>query len=228
MTSMNDIEREVDDLSADVFGDLSPDDRAVLSLQLWAAGEGEKAERVKEAAPTKTYKAQDLEFQERASGLLLRALTAFWRLDVGAWGFLYERSSGQLRAANYEQFPDEDWTEEPMPANEFHERPAKEAAVRFLADYLAWKRYAEEDIGVSLDKFLLHASGPSGCSKVDLIETVAQMADGRLFTDRPDADQDRGWAAGTTVEYDGEDFTAEELAEKHYRTITTVDEVAEP
>jgi hypothetical protein len=215
MTSTTDIERDLDDLSDAVLGELAPDERARLSVQLRAAGEGDRLHQLRDAAPVKTYEATDLDFIEREHQLRAEALYALWELDTGVWRFFYEKAHGQIREANYREFPDAEWTEEPSPENDFHEQGAKRRAGLFLADYRAWKRYATEDVGVSLREFLLHPLEAPGRHHIDRIEFAAELADGRAFDDESD-----GWAMEMESP-DGSGTLVDDLAEQKYEGIAS-------
>lgn len=218
MTSAHDIERDLEDLSEDVLGDLDPDERAALAIELAAAGDFEKAERVKHAAPVKTYHARDLDFSDRLTDNVVMALYAMWELEKRASQFFYERARGQLDEVHYEQYPDAEWTEAPTEENGFHEQRAMDAAAAFLGSYLAWERYAAEDVGVALETFLSHPFGGTVTSDVSVYTLTASIADGSHFDDELEID---GWADGGTVTVEGEELTAEELAEAKYQSITS-------
>lgn len=217
MTSTTDIHRDVDDLSEEVLGNLSPDERARLGVRLRAAGKAELLRTLRNTAPTKTYEVSpELDFLEEEHRLRAEALYALWELETGVWRFFYERAMGQLREANYHRFPDEDWTETPTPENGFHEEDAQIEAVMFLADYRAWERYATEHIGVSLREFLLHALKPeAGAAHVDRIEFVAELADGRY----PDGDV--GGLATDASFMETEEDIVEHLTGEKYREIVS-------
>lgn len=217
MTSTNDIRRDLDDIGEVVLGDLDTDERARLAVQLRAAGEYDRLQQLKEAAPTKSYNVTPgLEYLDRERELRAEALYALWELERGVWQFFYEWTSGQLREADYERFPDADWTEAPSQENGFHEHGAMQRAALFLANYRAWKRYATEDVGVSLREFLLHPLDPdAGAAHVDRIEFMAKLADGRALDD----DDVGGWATETTFVEEPEQFV-EDLTEQKYQDIT--------
>jgi hypothetical protein len=215
MTSATDIERDLNDLSEDILAELEPSERARLAARLRAAGEHDRLHDLREAAPVKTYDVMDLEFLAEERELRAEALYALWELETGVWRFLYEQTSGQLREANYRQFPDEEWTEEPTEENEFHEQQASRQAALFLVDYQAWRRYATDDVGISLREFLLHPlESDAGAEHVDRIELMAKLADGRAF------DGADGWASDTALGDSTEELVSE-LTESKYQSITT-------
>lgn len=221
MTDHSDIEREVADLGESVLEDLDPEQRAQLVIELTAAGDFEKTETVKEAAPVKTYRTRDLAFHDALSDNVIMALYAMYELDSAAWRFHLERVQGELDAAHYELYPDADWTEEPTEANGFHEQAAKDAAAEFLGTYLAWERYSEEDVGIELETFLMHPFGGTVSAAVSSITFLACIADGSLFAEEREDANPEGWADGGTVTVDGEELTAQELAHLKYNRITS-------
>lgn len=218
MTSQSDLERELEKISESVLEDLDPDERAALAVELAAAGEREKAKAVTEAAPTKTYAARDLAFNDQLTDHVVMALYAMWELETGVWRFYYEKADGQLQEARYYQYPDEDWTEAPSEANGYHEQAAMDAAAEFLGNYLAWERYADEQVGVDLETFLGHPFGGQAAGKISTITVTASLASGEHF------EEDLGgWADSGTVTVDGESVSPQEYAEYKYAQLTEAD-----
>jgi hypothetical protein len=218
MTSTTNIEKELEGLSESVLENLDPDERATLAVELAATGEFEKVEAVKEAAPMKSYKARDLEFSDRLTDHVVMALYAMWELETGVWKFFYKKTQGGLKEANYDRFPDEDWTEAPSEDNGFHEQAANDAAAKFLGEYLAWEQYADKDVGVPLEKFLAHPFEDDILQKVSTITATATLAQGGLL------DEDLpGWAEGGHITVDGEQVSIEEYAEWKYTQLTEAD-----
>lgn len=221
MTSTTDIEQDLEDLGADVLEDLDPDERATLAVKLAAAGGFDQVEVVKQAAPMKSYEARDLTFSDKLTDNIVMALYAMWELETGVWRFFYERARGQLEESNYRQYPDEEWTTEPSPDNGFHEQPAMDAAAGFFGNYLAWERYAEKQVGVSLETFLSHPFTGGAGPKVSVIVFTAKLVTGRGLEE---AESDNSWAAEGTVTVDGKALAAEDLAEVKYQQLTSAGE----
>lgn len=218
MTSTNDIEQELENLSESVLENLDPDERAALAVELAAAGEFEKVDAVKEAAPMKSYKARDLAFSDRLTDHVVMALYAMWELESGVWKFFYEKTQGSLEEANYDRFPDEDWTEAPSEENGYHEQAANDAAANFLGDYLAWEQYADKDVGVPLEKFLAHPFGDDIFQKVSTITFTATLAQGGLHDEELP-----GWAEDGDIIVDGEPVSLKEYAKWKYAQLTEAD-----
>ena len=224
MTATNHIERELEAVGDDVLGDIPADQRAVLAIQLLAAGDWDKANRLKETAPTKQYTAPDLEFTDRVTRQMLLAVTAMWELESSAWRFYYELTSGRLKSAHYRLYPDAEWTEEPSPDTDFFERLAADAAARFYSNYLAWERYATEVLGVSLEEFLSHPFGGKVSSRIAMIKQTAMTVSAEEVLEEhveklDDPPEKVGWAAQGTVTFEGEEYSAEELAERKFELI---------
>jgi hypothetical protein len=219
MTITN-LERGLGEVSDHVLGDLDPDERATLVIRQQAAGNDDLVERLRETAPTKHYHATDLEFSDRLSEHTLTALYALWDLETSVWRFLYERAAGQVEEANYRAYPDSEWTTAPAPENGYHELDAINEAVRFLGLYRGWKRYATEEVGVPLAEFLRFPLIVDGRASVDRIEAAVKLVDGTLEAEFLDEDQEPvGWVGDETVTVNGEDLTADELADVKYQNI---------
>lgn len=209
MTTTTNLENGIEDAGDDILGDLAPEDRARLVLKHAAAGDFDLVKRLTETAPTREYKAADLAFNDVLTTYHTLSLFALWRLDRAAWRFFYERAQGALDEANYDRFPDAEWTTEPTPDNEFHEAGAMRAAVRFLATYRAWERFAEGEIGTSLTEFLNHAASAPDDSAAGTIETAATIITG----DHLNGESVTGWA-DTTVTHNGDEVGVDELADR--------------
>lgn len=218
MKATSDIESDIEDLKEDVLPGLPSDERARAVVQFRAADQADVVEALYETAPTKSYEATDLDFRAALREYTTEALYALWELETGVWRFLYERVSGQLRAANYDRYPDAEWTEEPAPENGFHERAAGEAAAEFLADYRAWERYAIVDVGVTLSEFLRFPLEEAGAHRVELVEQIADLVTGDI--DGIEGEDGVGWAESTGVTVDGEECDVDTLAEWKYEQIT--------
>jgi hypothetical protein len=215
MTSTANIEKELEGLSESVLENLDPEERAALAVELAAAGEYDKVETVKQAAPMKNYKARDLTFSGQLTDHVVMALYAMWELESGVWKFFYEKAQGRLEEADYDRFPDEDWTEPPSEENGYHERAANDAAANFLGDYLAWEKYAAEDVCVPLEKFLSHPFSDGVRQKVSTITFTATLAQGgSLDEELP------GWAEDGEITVDGQSLSFEEYAEWKYSQLT--------
>lgn len=224
--STNDIERDLEEVRQSALDDLDPEERARLVIEQAADGNHEHVETLVEAAPVKTYEATDLDFRELAADHAMMALFALWELETATLRFFLEQQRGRLREANYDRFPDEDWTTEPSPENEFHEQGAMRAGARLSAAHLAWTRYAEEEAGVSLAEFLAYPFNGALSSKIAVIEQAAAVADGSFFEEEmDDADDLGGWAVETITTDDGE-FTVEDLAARKYDVLTGPDGVS--
>jgi hypothetical protein len=209
MTTTTNLQNGIEDAGDDILGDLGPEDRARLVVEHAAAGNLDLVERLTETAPVHEYKATDLAFHECLNTYHTLSLFALWRLERGAWRFMYERAQGLLAEANYDRFPEAEWTTEPTPDNEFHEGRAKQAAVRFLATRRAWERFADEEIDVSLRAFLDHGARTSDTSAAEIIETAATTITG----DHLDEGAVTGWA-DTTVRHNGDEVDVDELADR--------------
>jgi hypothetical protein len=209
MTTTTNLQNGIEDAGDDILGDLDPEDRARLVVEHAAAGDFDLVERLTETAPTYEYKATDLAFRDCLDTYHTLSLFALWRLERRAWRFMYERAQGLLAEANYDRFPDAEWTTEPTPDNEFHEAGAKRAAVRFLATHRAWERFVDEEIGVSLRAFLEHGARTSDTSAAEIIEIAATIITG----DHLDEGSVTGWA-DTTVTHNGDEVGVDELADR--------------
>lgn len=221
MTTAN-FERGLEEVGDRVLGNLAADERAELVIKQRAAGNDDLLDRLHETAPVKEYQAVDLDFTEALARHTVTALYALWELETGVWRFLYERSHGHVEEANYEMYPDAEWTTEPAPENGFHELDAIKEAVRFLGSYRAWERYATEDVGVSLAEFLSFPLITEGRASVDRIEAMVQLVDGSLESEFLDEDEEPvGWVGDETVTVNGEELTADEVAEVKYQNIRT-------
>jgi hypothetical protein len=218
MTTTTSIENDLEDVSEDVLGGLDSDDRATLAVKQAAAGNYSLVERLKETAPTKKYKATDLEFSDLVTDHMLTALYALYELETSVWRFFYERANGELQEANYERYPDAGWTSEPAG---HHERKATECAVILSGNHLAWTRYAEEDVGVSLTEFLAHPLTADAEPRIERITHTAALVDGQILAeDLDDADDVLGWVTGETIYHENEKMTVEEYASWKYDQIT--------
>jgi len=227
MTSKRGVEAELDKLSDDVLPSLPSEYRLKMTMEAWASGDEETHERLKDTAPMKEYRVTDPEFSDALNASLVLSLKAWFDLQTGRWRFLYEKRDADYKQLLHQEHGDEwDWVEEPPEDDLFFEKSAMKAAAHFLKDYLAYDRFAEEELGVSLETFLGVAFPDA---PVDPIENVAQLADGRMFDDHeykenpdgvPDYDPDEaGWGSGVSIEWGGEEFTAEEAAEVKYEQL---------
>lgn len=148
------------------------------------------------------------------------ALAALWRLESTAWRYFYEQANRHLQATVRDQHDGAADSSGEASTTSGELRAEPEAAVRFRAEYFAWKRYAETDLGVSLEAFLTQPfdeSSTAARSKVDLMEHTAQLTGGRQLDDvdiaGPDGDtDDAGSGSG--------EYSVAALADQKYRAIT--------
>lgn len=155
MTSKRNIETELDKLSDDVLPSLPPEYRLKMTMEAWASGDEETHEQLKDSAPLKEYRVTDSEFSDALNASLVLSLKAWFDLQTGRWRFLYEKLNGEHKDMLHRTHGDEwDWVEEPSEDDLFFEKAAMKAAAHFLKDYLAYERFAEEELGVPLETFL--------------------------------------------------------------------------
>lgn len=209
MTSTKEIEKGLEDVKESALSELPAARRAQAVVQFQAAGKDDVTEDLYETAPVKTYETTDLEFTKQVERYKAEALYALWELETAAWRFLYE---ARARVNPETGIPDEEEEEE--------EGDAEAIAAEFLADYRAWTRYATENVGVSLQEFLIHTLKPEGEATVKRVDYAAGLADGSAFVDDgSDVDAaEVGWSADT-VTLDGSEYTVDELAEWKYQQI---------
>lgn len=182
MTSTNGIDTDVEAIKENALADLSPEKRATLGVRLRAAGEYDRLEELREAAPVKTYDVSDLDFHRHEETLRSEALYALWELDTGAWKFLYELKDSRLREMEFLDFPDEEWTEEPTEENGYLEHRSVMRAISLLVDYQAWDRVATGLVGVTLAEYLAHPLDAGEADQyVGRIEQTVEMAEGHVY-----------------------------------------------
>lgn len=199
MTSKRSITSDLENAKDAVLGDLTPDERAALAVCVAADGDHERFEELLATAPVDVYKSTDREFAERMASLETLAVYALWKLDRGVLRFDLERMRGKYQDQLYQQYPDADWTEAPGEENGYHEGSAYEAAAQFLVDYRVWSRFAEEDIGVSLEEFITFPFTDDVEPLIERIEAAAAFVDG---ADLEDDMADLSWAANATIDVD--------------------------
>lgn len=245
MTSTKDVKNDLDDVSEHVLGSLKSPDRIRLALEAIAADNEDHLEKLRDTAPWKTYRQPEHLFEEGLQQALFLSLGAAYELERGVW--LFHRLQGMYHQQLAREFDvsSEGWefVDEPGPENDYGERPAREQAARFLADYYAWERFASEIFGVGLPTFL---SGTVSDGQVELIEEMAPLAAGSGWADLAMDPVDKtsleegelGWAGGMTVEVGVEDLPPDEAGEVKATDIAkdwfedgpavAVDEPAEP
>ena len=85
-----DVERELDEISAELLAELTIDERVHLTVAAAAAGQPDRVERLHEACPTRTYDCTDLRYYYRVWQAHWWALEAMYRLEVAHLEFCWQ------------------------------------------------------------------------------------------------------------------------------------------
>ena len=182
MRSTTSISNDIEDLKEGALAELSPEKRARLGVKFRAAGEYDRLNELREAAPVKTYEVSDLDFHRHEEVLRAEAVYALWELDTGAWQFLYELKDARLREYEYENGDFGEAEESAVEQPDLEEAGSVLAAISFLVDFRGWDRFVTEDIGVALDEFLAHPLQPGEADQfIERINNTVEIAENRLF-----------------------------------------------
>lgn len=242
MTTPNDIDDDLTEVSDAILGDLSPEQRTKLSVEAIASGREEHVEKLKAAAPRKTYEAADLDYAEYMRDVLMQAAYTWHELERGIHLFHLTRLEGRYHselAANHD-VEDWDWVDEPSEENDYHEGEAMDAAARFLKDYRKWEQFAAEILAVDLPSFLSVATPDHWIEQIEDMRRLAEGSESEELLDLEDTDLDPddlgdledadnefedyepGWAGGRTITVDGEELSIDEAAEREAAELIQV------
>ena len=154
------VESELDDLSDEVLGDLTPDERLTLALRATAKGKDEWLDRVTETCPQYEYPRPDPRYTIRLH--LVREMALYVTYELHTMYLDFELVNQLNIAASLIEFCTE---VEPEAVGLAHERDSGRTPAELLADlfirYEGAARFADEELGVPLKTWLaVHPHGP--------------------------------------------------------------------
>ena len=175
MTKGN-VENDIEELSEEVLGDLSHDERLELLLKASAKGKDGWRERLAETAPRATYEQMEVGLTRRVEIAYAMGQTATIHLQGSALRYLWVSSAYEYSAqvSLLEELP-------PHPLvsiEDVHPLDFLEAVYIWSE---AYRRFANDDLGVALETWL--SKVPEGAQVLDTVDAILES----------EADQLRRW-----------------------------------
>lgn len=168
MTGKTQMKRELDEMTADVLRELEPRERVGLILEASAEGADAWRRKLWDAAPKRNYRQPDIRLVKEY--LILREMAHV--LVAELWG-LALRVRERLAAVEITDIllssSDNGEAASPGPFGQ----QAQDAAAELVARWTAWDRFAESELGVSLETWLAGLAGPSYLPFRNIQETLA-------------------------------------------------------
>ena len=209
MSNKKDIRKDVDGLREEVLSTLSTDKRASLAIEKKAEGDDESLQTLVDTLEMSVYQSADPDFFERMALLETVAVYALWELDSAASEFAFRSMAYANANLGSIAFPDDD-SYDP----ESSEQEWCNAAGIFLSEYNAWKRFAIEDLDVSLTHLLKFPFEDEIDERITRIESLRMEADESAVDDSKFEEVEGDLSLAAAAEFD-----VDELAEKKYQTI---------
>ena len=264
MTSRRKLQRELEELGEETLTALPPDSRLKLMIQSQAAGNEELTDRLRKTIPERDYRGIDHEYKQQATVAVIMAKQAVYELHLSFMEYELARTESQktllsslARPADAGEDPigedavneaaegeDVEVTEDAAEAlgkQDVHDvamqgsrRHLRQAATFLYVDYHAYKRFAEEQLDISLTELLdwvpsrtvpswakpldgvdpekLTEPTPCAFTDIDLERIIAQAEEEDLISDP------------VPTEADGsvEEIALEELVESEYQELVAM------
>jgi len=212
MTKGN-VENDVEELSEEVLGDLSHDERLELFLEASAKGKDGWRERLAETAPQATYEQMKVGLTRRVEIAYAVGQTATIHLQRSALRYLWVSSAYEY--STQVSLLDEELPPHPLVSMEdVHPLDFLEAVYIWSE---AYRRFANDDLGVALETWLSEV--PEGARILDTVDAILES----------EADQLRRWqgdgeplpipAMNSPDEFDAVIEDRYAIVSQHYRDV---------
>ncbi|WP_256686112.1 hypothetical protein [Halococcus qingdaonensis] len=190
------LENDIEALNQEVLGDLSHDERLELLLEANANRKDSWRERLAETAPRAIYEQMEVGLTRRVEVSYTMGQTATVHLQSSALRYLWASSvfeySAQVTLAD-EELP-------PHPLVSMDDFDPTEFLVELYVTTDAYRRFATEDLGVSLETWL--AGVPEGASVVASATDILDAEADRLQRLQDDSEPLLGVAADLPDDFD--------------------------
>lgn len=203
------VETDLDDLSEDLLGELTPDERLQLAFTAGAARNEGRFHRLLETCPRHRYWLPDRRYTMRVQLAFTLAQRAVYDLHTTLllFGWIASRNRRTMVATHRTDL-------EPEELGVGDESPwgLGDLLRELYANYYGYKRFADEELGVPLARWLsAHPRGPTVARRVAEVladhEGLLRVVEDDPLTEAAESD-DR--------------VPADELADARYRSVTAV------
>ena len=204
MSEKNQIQKDAEQLTDKVLEQLGYEDRTRLAIEYAAKGDDQRVEQLVDSALTSVYEGPEPFFTDRLALLETVAVYALWEIhtaakDFSSWTMLAKKEK-QLKEA----YPDDDSVDYDHKLQQQYEKAAK-----FLIQYNAWKKFAEEEIDVTLTELLKFPFSDGIDDTLEEVEMMRMLANGSMHDLCEDGDS---YAEAS-------DLDVEQLTEEKYELI---------
>lgn len=195
MTSLNDLQHDLENVSDNVLSNLSPDEHLRVLIQEVSEGRNERLEWLADAAPQKEFRAVDPEYKKRMHMAFDFSLSATYTLH--AWFLRWQLKLTELETLAVSR---PDFYDAVVDGDESVTVGERDVATRLYIEYRAHEQFAAEYLDTSLEELL--SLSRSEFPDLELADVVDEI-------------EERGWVrehVGSELFGNGED-TPLEIAE---------------
>jgi hypothetical protein len=192
MTSIDDLQHDLQNVSDNVLSSLSPDEHLRVLIQEVAEGRDERIEWLGDAAPRREYRAVDPEYKKRIHMAFDFSLSATYTLHT--WYLRWQLKLAELETLAVSR---PDFRDAVVDREESVTVGERDVATRLYIEYRAHERFAHEHLDTSLEELL--ALSRSEFPDLELADVVDEI-------------EERGWVrerVGSGLLGDGEDAPLE-------------------
>ena len=204
MSEKNQIQNDAEQLTDKVLEQLGYEDRTRLAIEYAAKGDDQRVEQLVDSALTSVYEGPEPFFTDRLALLETVAVYALWEIDTAAKEFSMWTMLAKQEERLEEAYPDDDTVDYDHMLQQQYEKAAK-----FLIEYNAWKKFAEEELDVTLTELLKFPFSDGIDDTLDVLQMMRMLANGSMHDLCEDADS---YAEAS-------DLDVEQLTEEKYELI---------
>jgi len=202
--SKKEIQNDAEKMTEQVLEKLGYEDRTRLAVEYAAKGDRERVDQLVKSAQTSAYNGPEPFFTDRLALLETVAVYALWEIhtaakDFSSWTMLAKKEK-QLEEA----YPDDDSVDYEHKLQQQYEKAAK-----FLIEYNAWKKFAEEEIDVTLTELLKFPFSDGIDDTLEELQMMRMLANGSMHDLCEDGDS---YAEAS-------DLDVEQLTEEKFEVI---------
>ena len=207
------LENDIDEMNEEILGDLSHDDRLQLFLEATAQDKEQWRERISEATPRATYEQDEVGFTRRKQLSFSIAQTAIADLHSNLLWYLWAESvssySAQVTVVD-DEIP-------PHPLTTLDSFAPSTFLARLYISYEAYQRFAEEELGVTLDIWVSEI--PRGSRVVESAADILEEKEAELFRWCGDSHVEEIMGVDLPDDPDAEAAERYELLAEEYQTV---------
>lgn len=202
--SKKDIQNDAEKMTEQVLEQLGYEKRTQLAVEYGAKGDRERVEQLVKSAQASAYDGPEPFFTDRLALLETVAVYALWEIDTAAKEFSMWTMLAKQEERLEEAYPDDDTVDYDHMLQQQYEKAAK-----FLIEYNAWKKFAEEELDVTLTELLKFPFSDGIDDTLDVLQMMRMLANGSMHDLCEDADS---YAEAS-------DLDVEQLTEEKYELI---------